>query len=216
MNRITSLGGFLTLLYIWYNFKEWTLTANETNILSPYLVKILKIIPNFLISTMIILVLIFLILNIFLNIRIFFLNTVLRLLLFVIFMIGLNMLMLEETTTLYLIKIHHPISLEYKYKYFITLLEDRITANNMVILPEITEKLNTLITPEFVQKLKTMNVKQINDVIVEILNSLNQLRNDMLMKEEAFELMIENYIFNYIKYTIILATCLEIYCRYTH
>lgn len=95
--------------------------------------------------------------------------------------------MLEETTTLYLLKINHPITLEYKYKYFISLLENRITTNNMVILPEIMEKLNTLITPEFVQKLKPMNVKQMNDVVIETLKSLNQVRNEMLMKENMVE-----------------------------
>lgn len=63
----------------------------------------------------------------------------------------------ETTTTLYLFKINHPINLEYKYKYFINMLEESITTNNMVILPEITAKINTIITLDFMLKLKTLN-----------------------------------------------------------
>jgi hypothetical protein len=64
---------------------------------------------------------------------------------------------IPETTTLYLFKINHPINLEYKYKYFINMLEESITTNNMVILPQITAKINAIITSDFMLKLKTLN-----------------------------------------------------------
>lgn len=209
MNRITSLGGFLALFYIWYHYKEWTITANETNIVSPYLVNILKTIPNFMVSIMIVVMLIFLIFNFLFNRRIFIISISCRILVFVLFMIGLNMLMLEETTTLYLLKINHPISLEYKYKYFISMLEESIQTNKLVILPEITAKINTLITPEFMLKLKTLNVKQMNDVVIETLKSLNQVRNEMLMKENMVEessLRTRGLLFTFLTTIIILIT----------
>ncbi len=49
-------------------------------------------------------------------------------------------------------KYNHLITLEYKYKYFLSMLEENIQTKNIVILPEITAKINILITPEFMLK----------------------------------------------------------------
>ncbi len=175
MNRITSLGGFLALLYIWYQYKEWTITTNETNVVSHYLVKILNIIPNFIISMSIVLMLIFLLLSFLFNIRIFLVNTFSRLLLFVIFMIGLNMLMLEETTTLYLFKVYHPIPVQYKLQYFDSLLLEILESQKSPLFYKQDTFLDLAPIQEVIQNIKHMNVTEIHKATINCIGRLHQV-----------------------------------------
>lgn len=175
MNRITSLGGFLALIYIWYQYKEWTITVNETNVVSPYLIKIVHTIPNFIISTSIVLMLIFLLLSFLFNIRIFLINTFSRLLLFVIFMIGLNMLMLEETTTLYLFKIYHPVAVQYKLQYFDSLFLEILESQKSPLMYKQNTFLDLAPVQEVIQNIKHMNVTEIHKATVNCIKKLHQV-----------------------------------------
>ena len=134
MSKILNLGGFLSLIYFWYNFQNWTLSSNDSNLLSQKLVKILTAIPSMLISFIIIILLITLIVSYLFNLQIFLVNQISKILLFLLTVIAMNMLMLEETTTLYLIKIHHPIGVEYKIKYFEYMLYQIAESSNKLYL----------------------------------------------------------------------------------
>ena len=50
MIRLANFGGFLILIYIWFNYANWTLIPNTTNTLSKITVHTIQSLPGAFIS----------------------------------------------------------------------------------------------------------------------------------------------------------------------
>lgn len=113
MIRIINIGELLCLIYYWHNYHLWSISTNESNILSSTTVNILKYIPVTFIKYLIALLDI---IALYKNTRI--LPKILyasSLILFdFLLKISLSTLLLEDTTTFLMFKITNPIPLELK------------------------------------------------------------------------------------------------------
>lgn len=175
MTRFTHFMGFISLWYIWYHVGTWHLIPNETNVVSRAIIKVCGIIPNFIVSTLVIIMLMLLCLNFILNRKTWIVNIFSRVFFVVILMIGTNMLMLEETTTLYLAQIHHPIGIEYKVHYFDHMLMEILESQKSPYFYNPGELVKLEPVQQILENIQNMNVSQINEATIRCVKTIHQV-----------------------------------------
>ena len=168
---ITNFGGLFCLIYCWYNYELWTISINESNVLSAPFVSLVQNLPAtlyLLILTLIYIIALYKNKGVLPIICYFF-----SLLLFeFLFKISLATLSLEDTTTFFLFKITIPVPLELKLFHVQNILLDLCISNpelltNRLSLAEFQNLLNNHLD---VNKIKLLNASEITEYIYKICN----------------------------------------------
>lgn len=107
MTQITNIGALLSIIYLWYNQTNMSLSIRTNNILSSTIVNILQGIPD--IVTLILISMLFVLYtrSILLNKRSIMLYIISLLVLEILTRISISMLMLKTSTTFLLFEVHH-------------------------------------------------------------------------------------------------------------
>lgn len=112
MQRMNNTAGLLLLMFLAYNFSEWTISANTGNILSKTFMRIMCILPEELIYFIFLSIIVSYIKSLLNNEKPLPLDIISLALIYILAKISLNMLILEDSTLFVLFEIHHPIPFE--------------------------------------------------------------------------------------------------------
>lgn len=176
MTQITNIGALLSIIYLWYNQTNMSLSIRTNNILSSTIVNILQGIPD--IVTLILISMLFVLYtrSILLNKRSIMLYIISLLVLEILTRISISMLMLKTSTTCLLFEVHHPMNIEnLRIDYFNQEFYSQIAAQQPSMIKDgeaFDYVLNVMITLVDYGKIRTLDANQIQDYASNFVNQM--------------------------------------------
>lgn len=117
MIKITNIGGLLLLLYLWRNYDYWSISVNESNVLSQLVVGFVQHLPSILITLIFIIGICLYLVSIIANKRVFLMYLITISLFNILLQISMSTLMFKDTTTFFLCNVHNPVPPQWKILY---------------------------------------------------------------------------------------------------
>jgi hypothetical protein len=175
---------------MWYNYATWTLTPNNTNIISRAIVGILHSLPMIIITFIFMTLLVIFLKNMVMNKRGFIGYFIIVVLFEIALSMAISYLMLENKTIFLLFQIEQVIPLEH-YIYYLnyslnSIVLENPTLNNVITLQQLSEYLILNVDTTYLQTLNAQQILEYASKLVtnfdntmhgNILNPINTMTN---------------------------------------